>query len=208
MAVVEAQSQHQHLLDELIADVEAYKPDVDRDLLQRAFAFAERAHEGQQRRSGEDFIHHPWGAAKILAGLHLDEQTLAAALLRRRRGHGDAARRRQERVRRRDRAPRRRGHEADADPLREPRLGRGRLAQLPRPDRRQLLGPAAAARGRRPHLRRAHGANIVAYSGVVHYQLARNRYTAELGDVKSLRALLNALRQIYAVFDAYRVTPS
>jgi len=81
MAVVEAQSQHQHLLDELIADVEAYKPDVDRDLLQRAFAFAERAHEGQQRRSGEDFIHHPWGAAKILAGLHLDEQTLAAALL-------------------------------------------------------------------------------------------------------------------------------
>jgi guanosine-3',5'-bis(diphosphate) 3'-pyrophosphohydrolase len=81
MAVVEAQEQHQRLLDELIADVESYKPDVDKDLLRRAFAFAERAHEGQQRRSGDDFIYHPWGAAMILATLHLDEQTLAAALL-------------------------------------------------------------------------------------------------------------------------------
>src|SRR4249920_2030532 len=81
MAVVEAQEQHQHLVEELIADVEAYKPDVDRDLLRRAFAFAERAHGGQMRRSGDEFIHHPWGAAKILATLHLDEQTLAAALL-------------------------------------------------------------------------------------------------------------------------------
>ena len=81
MAVVEAQEQHQHLVEELIADVEAYKPDVDRDLLRRAFAFAEHAHEGQMRRSGDEFIHHPWGAAKILATLHLDEQTLAAALL-------------------------------------------------------------------------------------------------------------------------------
>ena len=52
-----------------------------------------------------------------------------------------------------------------------------------------------------------HGANIVAYGGVVEDQMARNRYTAELGDVKSLRALLNALRQIDGVFDAYRMTP-
>ena len=43
--------------------------------------FAAAAHEGQQRRSGEDFIHHPWGAAKICAELRLDEQTIAAALL-------------------------------------------------------------------------------------------------------------------------------
>jgi guanosine-3',5'-bis(diphosphate) 3'-pyrophosphohydrolase len=81
MAVVEAQERHEHLVEELIADVEAYKSDVDRDLLRRAFAYAERAHDGQRRRSGEAFIRHPWGAAKILATLHLDEQTLAAALL-------------------------------------------------------------------------------------------------------------------------------
>jgi guanosine-3',5'-bis(diphosphate) 3'-pyrophosphohydrolase len=82
MAVVEAAEQHQDLVDELIAEVESYKPDVDRELLLRAFRFAARAHEGQQRRSGEDFVIHPIGAAKILADLHeLDEATLAAALL-------------------------------------------------------------------------------------------------------------------------------
>jgi GTP diphosphokinase / guanosine-3',5'-bis(diphosphate) 3'-diphosphatase len=74
-------SPHEDLLEELLADVEAYKPDVDRDLLRRAFLYAEKAHEGQKRRSGEDFIHHPIGAAKIVAELHLDEATIAAALL-------------------------------------------------------------------------------------------------------------------------------
>jgi GTP pyrophosphokinase len=52
------------------------------------------------------------------------------------------------------------------------------------------------------------GANIVSYGGVVEDQLAKNWYTAELGEVKQLRSLLNALRQVEAVFDAYRVTPS
>ena len=81
MTVIESAEQHQELIDELIDAVAAYNQDVDRDLLARAFAFAAAAHEGQQRRSGEDFIHHPWGAAKICAELHLDEQTIAAALL-------------------------------------------------------------------------------------------------------------------------------
>jgi GTP pyrophosphokinase len=53
-----------------------------------------------------------------------------------------------------------------------------------------------------------HGANIVSYGGVVEDQLAKNWYTAEVGDVKSLRSLLNSLRNLDAVFDAYRVTPS
>ena len=43
-----------------------------------------------------------------------------------------------------------------------------------------------------------HGANIVAYGGVVEDQLAKNWYTAEVGDVKSLRPLLNALRNVDA----------
>ena len=81
MAVLETSERHQDLVDELIAAVEEYKPDVDRELLARAFAYAARAHEGQERRSGEAFIHHPWGAAKIAAQLRLDEQTIAAALL-------------------------------------------------------------------------------------------------------------------------------
>src|SRR5437868_1756215 len=81
MTVLETGERHQELLDELLSDIEAYNPDVDRELLSRAFRFAAAAHEGQQRRSGEAFIRHPWGAAKILAELRQDEQTIAAALL-------------------------------------------------------------------------------------------------------------------------------
>src|SRR5579862_3270022 len=81
MAVVEVQERHQELIDELLGAVEEYKPEADRDLLTRAFSFAARAHDGQQRRSGEEFIHHPFGVAKILAELKMDEQTIAAALL-------------------------------------------------------------------------------------------------------------------------------
>jgi GTP pyrophosphokinase len=53
-----------------------------------------------------------------------------------------------------------------------------------------------------------HGANIVEYGGHVEDQLAKNWYVAEVGDVKALRTLLTALRNLDAVFDAYRVTPS
>jgi GTP pyrophosphokinase len=53
-----------------------------------------------------------------------------------------------------------------------------------------------------------HGANIVSYGGTVEDQMARNWYVVEVGDVKGLRTLLVALRNVDAVFDAYRVTPS
>src|SRR5687768_7640714 len=81
MAVVEAYEKHQELVDELLADIASYNPNVDQDLIVRAFRYAARAHEGQQRRSGEDFVVHPFGVAKVCAGLRLDEQTIAAALL-------------------------------------------------------------------------------------------------------------------------------
>ena len=81
MTVLEAHEAHQNLVDELLDGVAAYNPAVDRELLTRAFRFAAAAHEGQQRRSGEAFIHHPWGVAKICTSLHLDDETLAAALL-------------------------------------------------------------------------------------------------------------------------------
>src|SRR5690349_1223563 len=81
MAVLEVSERHQELIDELIEAVAGYKPDLDRDLVARAFSFAANAHEGQQRRSGEEFINHPFGVAKILAELRLDEPTIAAALL-------------------------------------------------------------------------------------------------------------------------------
>src|SRR5215207_4129872 len=81
MAVLDAERHHQDLVDELIAAVEEYNPGVDKELLARAFRFAAAAHQGQVRSSGEPFVHHPWAVAKICAELHLDEQSLAAALL-------------------------------------------------------------------------------------------------------------------------------
>src|SRR6187549_3252820 len=81
MTVLDARRHREDLVEELIAEVEAYNPDVDKELLRRAFEYAERAHTGQTRRSGEPFINHPLGVALICAQLHLDEQTIAAALL-------------------------------------------------------------------------------------------------------------------------------
>src|SRR5712691_11616903 len=81
MTVVETPGQHEHLVEELLDEVAAYNRGVARSLVARAFAFAAKAHEGQTRRSGEPFVHHPLEVARICAGLRLDEQTIAAALL-------------------------------------------------------------------------------------------------------------------------------
>ncbi len=72
---------HESLVSELIASIAVYNATVDRDLIRRAFTFAELAHRGQMRKSGEEFIAHPWAVASVCARLHLDEQTIAAALL-------------------------------------------------------------------------------------------------------------------------------
>ena len=81
MAVVDAELHQNDLVNELIASVEAYNPGVDKELIRHAFDAAELAHRGQVRRSGEPFITHPLGVASICAQLHLDAQTIAAALL-------------------------------------------------------------------------------------------------------------------------------
>ncbi len=49
--------------------------------IERAYLLAERAHEGQMRSSGDPYITHPVAAAHILADLHLDHQTIMAALM-------------------------------------------------------------------------------------------------------------------------------
>jgi len=49
--------------------------------VRRAYFYAEQAHEGQYRRSGESYIHHPLAVANILAQLRLDHQSLMAAML-------------------------------------------------------------------------------------------------------------------------------
>ncbi len=54
---------------------------VDLDILARAFAYSERAHHGQKRKSGEDYITHCVEVGKILADLYLDTASICAALL-------------------------------------------------------------------------------------------------------------------------------
>ncbi|MBV9802852.1 MAG: bifunctional (p)ppGpp synthetase/guanosine-3',5'-bis(diphosphate) 3'-pyrophosphohydrolase, partial [Solirubrobacterales bacterium] len=54
---------------------------MDRERVEEAFVYACVHHADQRRRSGEDFIVHPVGVAKICAGMRLDTETLCAALL-------------------------------------------------------------------------------------------------------------------------------
>ncbi len=65
---------------ELMAKAQ-YLPGDDQATLARAFDVAAAAHEGQFRLTGEAYVEHPVAVAGILADLHLDGDTLAAALL-------------------------------------------------------------------------------------------------------------------------------
>src|SRR6204780_1876522 len=73
------------LLNDLFAIVSEHATDssveIDRERVQDAFVFACEHHADQRRKSGEDFIVHPVGVARICASLRLDTETLCAALL-------------------------------------------------------------------------------------------------------------------------------
>jgi GTP pyrophosphokinase len=75
----------QRMLSDIFAIVEEHQAEaaapVDRERVTAAFVFACEHHADQRRRSGEDFIVHPVGVAKICAGMRLDTETLCAALL-------------------------------------------------------------------------------------------------------------------------------
>jgi guanosine-3',5'-bis(diphosphate) 3'-pyrophosphohydrolase len=77
---------HEHqLLADLLAVIAEHADDavepVDLEQVANAFAFACERHADQRRKSGEQFITHPVGVAKICAGMRLDTETLCAALL-------------------------------------------------------------------------------------------------------------------------------
>ena len=65
----------------LIELASSYLPEDKIALVKEAYEFAARAHRGQVRKNGEPYLEHPLSAAMILAELHLDAETLAAALL-------------------------------------------------------------------------------------------------------------------------------
>jgi GTP diphosphokinase / guanosine-3',5'-bis(diphosphate) 3'-diphosphatase len=68
-------------VDELIEKIKAYYPQVPVQVIEKAYAFSEKAHEGQMRRSGEPYITHPLSVAGILADLKLDLDTILTGLL-------------------------------------------------------------------------------------------------------------------------------
>jgi guanosine-3',5'-bis(diphosphate) 3'-pyrophosphohydrolase len=68
-------------LAELIEKAKKYLPEEKLSLVEDAYAFAAKAHEGQVRKSGDAYIEHPLQVAFILAEQQFDASTLAAALL-------------------------------------------------------------------------------------------------------------------------------
>lgn len=65
----------------IIDKVKSYNDKADVALLERAYEYALKAHQGQLRLSGEDYIQHPLAVAYILAELELDVITIVAAIL-------------------------------------------------------------------------------------------------------------------------------
>ena len=68
-------------LAELIRVVKTNHPKSEYQVIDRAFKTAEKYHEGQKRKSGEEYITHPLAVARILADLGSGPATIAAALL-------------------------------------------------------------------------------------------------------------------------------
>ena len=68
-------------ISELEKRIGGYLTSDEVEKVRRAYEFSASAHEGQHRKSGEPYISHPLEVAGILGDMHMDHQTLAAAIL-------------------------------------------------------------------------------------------------------------------------------
>ena len=68
-------------IDALTTTLRSYLDPEQSNYVKRAYFFAEQAHFGQLRRSGEPYVTHPLAVAGILADMHMDHQSLMAAML-------------------------------------------------------------------------------------------------------------------------------
>ncbi|WP_294342434.1 bifunctional (p)ppGpp synthetase/guanosine-3',5'-bis(diphosphate) 3'-pyrophosphohydrolase [uncultured Clostridium sp.] len=69
------------MLDKLLEKIDENNTSIDKKMVEKAFYFAESAHAGQKRESGEDYIIHPIEVACILAEMGLDTSTIIAGLI-------------------------------------------------------------------------------------------------------------------------------
>jgi GTP diphosphokinase / guanosine-3',5'-bis(diphosphate) 3'-diphosphatase len=65
----------------LLKEIKTYNPDVDEELLYRAYSTAKKYHKNQYRKTGEPFIVHPLEVARILADIELDQVSIISAIL-------------------------------------------------------------------------------------------------------------------------------
>lgn len=70
-----------HTLGSLTDKLHAYLTPVQVDAVRRAYYYAEQAHDGQMRRTGQPYVTHPLAVAGILADMRMDHQSLIAAML-------------------------------------------------------------------------------------------------------------------------------
>ena len=68
-------------ITDILDTIYEYSPDADVSLIDRAYIYSARVHEGQMRLSGEPYLSHPLEVAHILAEMRLDTESIAAALL-------------------------------------------------------------------------------------------------------------------------------
>ena len=68
-------------IDFLGEQLKSYLTPDQVNVVKRAYFYAEQAHEGQRRRSGEAYVSHPLAVANILSEMHMDHESLAAAML-------------------------------------------------------------------------------------------------------------------------------
>ncbi|GGG58560.1 guanosine-3',5'-bis(diphosphate) 3'-pyrophosphohydrolase [Pseudohongiella nitratireducens] len=68
-------------IDSLASNLNGYLATDQVDHVRRAYYYAEQAHDGQFRRSGEPYVTHPLAVAGILSDMHMDHQSLMAAML-------------------------------------------------------------------------------------------------------------------------------
>jgi guanosine-3',5'-bis(diphosphate) 3'-pyrophosphohydrolase len=68
-------------IDSLASDLTSYLGKDQVNSVRRAYYYAEQAHEGQVRRSGDPYVTHPLAVAGILSEMHMDHQSLMAAML-------------------------------------------------------------------------------------------------------------------------------
>ena len=68
-------------LTNILEKVKGYHPRADTDLINKAYVYASRMHDGQTRKSGDAYFVHPVSVADIIADMRLDASSVCAALL-------------------------------------------------------------------------------------------------------------------------------